>query len=135
MKTHFQQVEKEVGVGGAQVWALSIIQAQPDIGIGHLALAMDIHQTTASNLVRAMVASGLVVASRDGQDRRARQLRVTAAGVQVLGKAPQPFAGVLPRALAALDEATLTRLDHDLATLLEQLQADERAARIPLAQM
>lgn len=135
VKTHFQQVEKKAGVGGAQLWALSVIQAHPDIGVGGLAMAMDIHQTTASNLVKVMVSSALVIASRDGADRRAKQLRVTPGGARVLKKAPGPFSGVLPEALAALDEATLSRLDKDLGKLLDKLQADERASGIPLAQM
>jgi hypothetical protein len=52
-----------------------------------------------------------------------------------LRKAPGPFAGVLPDALAQLDPATLARLDHDLALLIDLLKADERGAGIPLAQM
>lgn len=135
VKTHFQQVEKKAGVGGAQLWALSVIQAQPDIGVGGLASAMDVHQTTASNLVKAMVTSDLVIASRDDADRRATLLRVTPRGARVLKKAPGPFSGVLPEALAALDDATLARLDDDLGKLLALLQTDERAAGIPLAQM
>jgi DNA-binding MarR family transcriptional regulator len=135
VKTHFQQVEKKAGVGGAQIWALSVIQAQPEIGVGGLARAMDVHQTTASNLVKAMVASELVVASRDVADRRATRLRVTPRGARVLKKAPGPFSGVLPEALAALDDDTLARLDSDLGKLLALLQTDERAAGIPLAQM
>jgi DNA-binding MarR family transcriptional regulator len=135
VKTHFQQVEKQAGVGGAQLWALSVIQSRPGIGVGGLALAMDIHQTTASNLVKAMVASALVSARRDGPDRRTTQLQLTAAGTRVLKKAPGPFAGVLPQALAALDARTLARLDRDLGKLLDKLQADAAAAQIPLAQM
>lgn len=135
VKTHFQQVERRAGVGGAQLWALSVIQAHPDIGVGGLALAMDIHQTTASNLVRTMAAAALVVVNRDGPDRRTTQLRLTPAGARVLKKAPGPFAGVLPGALAALDLETLARLDADLGKLLDKLQVDERAAGIPLAQM
>jgi hypothetical protein len=53
----------------------------------------------------------------------------------VLRKAPGPFAGVLPEALANLDSATLKRLDHDLALLIAALHPDERAAGMPLAQM
>ena len=135
VKTHFQQVEKRAGIGGAQLWALSVVHAQPDIGVGGLARAMDIHQTTASNLVKAMVTAGLLVASRDAADRRALCLRATANGVRVLKKAPGPATGVLPEALAALDAATLARLDDDLGQLLALLKADARAAGIPLAQM
>lgn len=135
VKTHFQQVEKQVGIGGAQVWALGVIQAQPGIGVGGLARAMDIHQTTASNLVKALVTAGLVAAEKSGADRRAVQLRVLAAGARLLRKAPGPLAGVLPRALEQLDADTLARLEHDLAALIDLLQADKRSGGIPLAQM
>jgi DNA-binding MarR family transcriptional regulator len=135
VKTHFQQVEKKAGIGGAQLWALSLIQAQPDIGVGGIARAMDVHQTTASNLVKAMLTAELVLATRDASDRRVTRLRVTARGARVLKKAPGPFSGVLPEALAALDDETLARLDDDLGKLLALLQTDERAAGIPLAQM
>ena len=135
VKKHFQQVEKKAGIGGAQLWALSVIRANPRIGVNDLARAMDIHQTTASNLVKALVASGLVATEKNGPDRRAVQLRVLLAGARVLRKAPGPFAGVLPEALSRLDAKTLARLDRDLASLLSELQADERAAGIPLAQM
>lgn len=135
VKTHFQQVEKQAGIGGAQLWALSVVAAQPDVGVGGLALAMDVHQTTASNLVRALTAAGLVQTRRDEQDRRAVRLGITPQGLAVLNQAPGPFAGVLPEALAALDDATLQRLDHDLGLLIACLQPDAEAEGIPLAQM
>ena len=135
VKTHFQQIEKRAGVGGAQLWALSVIRASPGIGVNDLAKAMDVHQTTASNLVKALVLNEMVAAEKNGADRRAVQLRILPAGKRVLGRAPGPFSGVLPDALARLDSDTLARLDEDLALLIKVLAADERAASIPLAQM
>jgi DNA-binding MarR family transcriptional regulator len=135
VKTHFQQVEKQAGIGGAQLWALSLVRDQPGIGVSALARAMDVHQTTASNLVRSLVEHGFVESHRSGIDRRASQLKITRAGARVVARAPGPFTGVLPQALAKLDEGTLQRLDSDLAALLEMLDTDKRAARIPLAQM
>ena len=135
VKTHFQQVEKKAGLGGAQVWALSLIQARPDIGVNGLARAMDVHQSTASNLVRVLVERELIAAAKNGPDRRTVQLRVLPAGRRVLRRAPGPFEGVLPNALASLDSRTLARLERDLAQLLAVLDTDERAANIPLGQM
>ncbi|MEO6407527.1 MAG: MarR family winged helix-turn-helix transcriptional regulator [Burkholderiaceae bacterium] len=135
VKTHFQQVEKKAGVGGAQLWALSVIRATPGIGVNSLAAAMDVHQTTASNLVKTLVTAEMITAEKNGPDRRAVQLRVLPSGNRVLRKAPGPFAGVLPGALATLDAETLKRLDHDLGLLIDALHADQRAAGIPLAQM
>jgi len=135
VKTHFQQVEKAAGVGGAQLWALSVIRGRPGLGVNDLARAMDVHQTTASNLVKAMVAADLVATEKSAADRRAVQLHLRPAGARVLRKAPGPFTGVLPQALESLDAAALARLERDLALLITALGADERAAGIPLAQM
>lgn len=133
IKTHFRQVEKDVGLGGAQVWALSLIAQSPGIGVGLLAREMDIHQSTASNLVRALIELGYVAAHKGGEDRRAVQLTVQPAGAKVLKRAPAPFAGLLPGALRSLDAATLARLEKDLDKLIAILHADRRGAHIPLA--
>ncbi|MGH8433836.1 MAG: MarR family winged helix-turn-helix transcriptional regulator [Pseudomonas sp.] len=134
VKTHFRQVEKKAGVGGAQLWALSVIRDTPGIGINELALAMDVHQSTASNLIKSLVEQELVVAERNGSDRREVQLRVMPAGAKVLRRAPGPLIGVLPQALASLDAQTLSRLDKDLGKLIAALDVDERGAGIPLGQ-
>ena len=133
VKTHFRQLERESGLGGAQVWALSVIESQPGIGATSLGKAMDIHQSTASNLVRGLVERGYVAAAREGSDRRNVALRILPPGQEVLRRAPAPLAGVLPNALATLDEATLLRLEQDLGSLIAQLDADETAGRIPLS--
>ena len=129
VKSHFQRVEQRTGLGGAQLWALSLVRDQPGIGVNGLAHAMDIHQSTASNLVRALSERGMLAVVRDGADRRAVQLRLLAA------QCPGPFAGVLPQALQALDAAALRRLESDLDRLIEVLGADRRAQRTPLAQI
>ena len=133
VKTHFRQVEREAGVGGAQVWALSVIERSPGIGVTDLARALDIHQSTASNLIKSLTERGLVAARREGADRRSVALRVLPPGQDVLRVAPGPFAGVLPDALASLDPATLARLEQDLAVLIKALHADETAGNVPLA--
>jgi DNA-binding MarR family transcriptional regulator len=135
VKTHFQQVEKRVGLGGAQVWALSVIRDAPDIGMGNLARAMNIHQSTASNLVKSLVDRGMVIAAKHGTDRRAVMLRLLPAGGRVLKRTPGPFAGVLPGALAALDQKTLKRMEADLKKLIGELHADAKAGKIPLAEL
>jgi len=135
VKSHFQQVEKTVGMGGAQVWALSVVREQPGIDVGALARAMSIHQSTASNLVRTLIDREMLVAVKQGADRRAVQLNLLPAGARVLKNAPGPFAGLLPDALKAMPPQTLARLQQDLDQLLERIAADEAAAHIPLSQL
>jgi DNA-binding MarR family transcriptional regulator len=134
VKTHFRQVEKTAGVGGAQLWALSLIRDAPGMGVNDLARAMDVHQSTASNLVKSLVEQGMIVVTKNSTDRRTVQLRTLPAGAKVLRRAPEPFAGVLPDALNSLDLKTLARLENDLGKLIEALDVDERDAGVPLGQ-
>lgn len=135
VKTHFQQVEKLAGLGGAQVWALSVVRDRPGIGVNDLARALDVRQPTASNLVKALAEHDFIEVRKDERDGRAVMLHLRPAGARVLRRAPGPFQGVLPEALASLDPATLDRLEQDLAVLIKVLGADERAANIPLGQL
>lgn len=135
VRSHFQQVEKQAGLGGAQVWALSVVRDHPGIGVGELARSMDIHQSTASNLVKALQHKNLISLTKAAQDRRNVQLHVLPAGLASLAQVPGPFEGVLPGALGELSPDTLQRLDQDLGTLIKLLKADEQAGGIPLAQL
>lgn len=134
VKAHFRQVERDTGIGGAQLWALSEIRATPGIGVNDLARALDVHQSTASNLVKSLLDKGLVMADRSGRDRRIVLLSLLPAGAALLDAAPAPFAGVLPGALAGLDVATLNRLETDLASVIALLKADPASAKVPLAE-
>jgi DNA-binding MarR family transcriptional regulator len=135
VKAHYRLVEKQAGVGGAPLWALSVIKACPGIGMTDLAHAMDVHQSTASNLVKLLIERGMITATKSGTDKRAVILRIAPAGAKVLRNAPKPFTGILPGALASLDARTLARLEKDLGKLIKVLEADEAAAKIMLAEL
>jgi len=135
IRSHFRQVESQSGLGGAQVWALSLISAQPGMGVGDVAKAMDTHQSTASNLVKVLLRKQLVVMNKSALDKRVAELHISAAGQTLLAGIPGPFEGVLPGALAQLDAHTLARLHGDLGLLIDALHADESAGSIPLAHL
>lgn len=135
VRSNFQQVEKQVGLGGAQVWALSVVRDQPGIGMGGLAKSMDIHQSTASNLIKTLLRKELISTSKATEDRRNVQLHILPAGLAVLSQVSGPFEGVLPLALAKLPQENLLRLDQDLGALIALLKADEQAGAIPLAEL
>ena len=135
VRTHFRQVEKQVGLGGAQVWALSLVKDNPGIGTGGIASNMDIHQSTASNLIKALLRKELITMEKATDDRRNVRLELLPAGLELLTKVAGPFEGVLPVALGALSAETLTRMDQDLCKLIELLKADETAEEIPLAEI
>lgn len=133
VKTHFQRSEKVSGLGGAQLWALSLIAQQPGIQVTDLAKAMDIHQSTASNLIRQLVQKSYIRTAKQGADRRTVHLFAEPSGQTLLNNAPGPYSGVLPDALNELDDKTLASLQRDLSTLIERLRISEDASQIPLA--
>ncbi len=135
IRTHFRQVEKQVGLGGAQVWALSVIRDHPGIGMGAVATNMDIHQSTASNLIKTLLRKGLITLEKAPQDRRNVRLTILPMGAALLTEVSGPFEGILPGALAKLGPATLARLDRDLGELIGLLRADEAAGETPLADL
>jgi DNA-binding MarR family transcriptional regulator len=132
VKNHFRSVERKAGISGAQVWALSVVNASPGAGMNQLAKAMDLHQSTASNLVRTLVASGMLVSAREGEDRRAVQLYLTTKGHKVLAKVPGPFTGILPEALMLLDTQTLERLDRDLLKVVRSIDPNAHGENVPI---
>jgi DNA-binding MarR family transcriptional regulator len=135
VRTHFRQTEKDVGLGGAQIWALAVIKANPGIGMGGVASHMETHQSTASNLIKSLLRKELISLAKAPDDRRNVRLKILPAGSRLLKKAPGPFEGVLPEALGQMNAQTLLRLDQDLGELIALLNADESAAQTPLAQL
>lgn len=135
VRTHFREVERTAGIGGAQLWALSVIGQRPGIGVSELARALDIHQTTASNLVKALVEQALIATQPSETDRRAVALSVTLQGKRILKSAPTPFSGVLPAALQKMTPKQLARLEKDLGALIAEVAPKANAARTPLADL
>ncbi|WP_157315025.1 MarR family winged helix-turn-helix transcriptional regulator [Chitinibacter sp. GC72] len=127
VRKHFQSVEHELGISGAQLWALSEIDAQPGLTLSVLAKAMSLHQSTTSNLVEKLVSSGLVERKRSSQDARSVRLYPTQYGADKLSLAPHPVKGLLPDALGRLPAPALARLHESLSSLLDtmsQLELD-----------
>lgn len=133
---HFQLVQEQCGVSGAQLWALWEVSRRPGIKVGELAGMMSIHQSTASNLVEKLESKALFRRKRSGHDQRVVQLFVTARGVSVLKRAPAPMRGVLGDALDQLPSAALQKLEEALASVLERIELrDNRAAKRPLSDL
>lgn len=125
---HSAQIEKQCGVSGAQLWVMQELLERPGLRMGELAGKMSIHQTTASNLVDALVKKAYVRKARDQPDHRVVTLTLTVEGQAVIAGAPQPARGLLPSALAQLDAASLAHLNQGLSALLAVIAPDDRQA-------
>lgn len=122
---HFEDIEKSIGVSGAQLWALSEIMEAGTITISNIAKAMSVHQSTASNLVEKLEIHGLVERVRSTQDRRVVEVRMTPVGLDTLAEAPGPYRGILPDALMRMPQNELLELRCTLHKLLGYLEKNK----------
>lgn len=131
---HSAWIEKQCGISGAQLWIMQELHETPGLRVGEIAERLAIHQTTASNLLDALVKTGRVIKRRDEADQRVVKLELSKEGNALLAEAPSPARGLLPEALAKMDEAGLQALNQGLQALLNVIeqQVDESYALQPL---
>lgn len=116
-RRHDADVRRIAGISGSQLWALSEIASSAGMRVNDLSERMALHQTTASNLINALVERNLVRRERDTEDQRVVRLHVTTDGKKMLLKAPGPYAGLLVDALRNLPAPDQKRLQKALAVL------------------
>ena len=129
VREQFHRVDSGAGLGTVQAWALSIIEAQPGIGVARLASALDVCQPTASNVVKSLCGRGLIERRRGASDRRTVQLFVLDEGRSLLPRARSVFSGPLASALSTLDAKTLLELGEDLRKVLARMPSASAAQR------
>ena len=130
---HSAWIEKQSGVTGAQLWVMQELHETAGLRVGEIAEKLAIHQTTASNLLDALVKKGLVIKARDTIDQRVVKLALSEPGKLLIRRAPTPARGLLPEALRKLDQDSLTELNKGLRALLDVIdQVDESNGLQPL---
>ncbi len=112
------RVRRTTGLSGSQLWALDEVARAAGITVNELAGRLALHQTTASNLINALVERRLIRRARDRRDQRVVHLHVTAEGADLLAHSPGPRSGLLLDALRQIAADDLHNLAHSLATLL-----------------
>lgn len=121
-RVHDADVRRTASVSGSQLWALSEIARSTGMSVNALSKRMALHQTTASNLVNALVERKLIRRVRDGTDQRVVQLHVATEGRRMLERAPGPHAGLLVDALRHLNATQLAQLRRGLEMLVAVMQ-------------
>ncbi len=125
---HYHRVRKNLGVSGAQLWALAEIGDARGVTVGALSARLAIHQSTASNLVEALESGGLVERRRNSDDGRVVNLYLTGRGTRLMRNAPKPLRGVLQQALCDMPVQSLRDLHDTLDDLLGQMHVRGHAA-------
>ncbi len=109
------------GISASQAWALAEIARTPGLIVSELGKTMAIHPSTTSNMLDKMQKRGLIRRERIDADHRVVHLFVTPVGERLLTQLPGPVTGLLPDALAQLDDRQIDQVNAALSLILEKM--------------
>jgi DNA-binding MarR family transcriptional regulator len=125
--------EREFGIGSAQLFVLQQLADSPVDSINDLADRTYTHPSSVSVVVRRLVEQGLVVRRAAVDDRRRRELRLTAMGRRVVARAPVTAQVRLIHALLELPESQLGSLERVLRRVVKTMGAARQPAEMLFA--
>jgi len=128
VRRHYGAIERDCGLGGAQLWALAEIARSPGSSVRELSAALAIHQATASNLIDRLSSLGLIRRARSGVDRRVAELFPSRKGEALLRRAPKPAIGILQDALMQMPATAVEELNRCLDQLIACMKIRSPAA-------
>lgn len=137
-----QQTQGQAGISAAQLFVLSSLADGAASSITELGRKTYTDRTSVADVVERLAAAGMVERSRSRADRRRMEVRITAAGREVLRHAPQPPTTLLVAGMDALRERELDALTEGLKRLANEMGLEaapapmlfeDEAARRPAA--
>jgi DNA-binding MarR family transcriptional regulator len=126
IQEHSKAILRKTGLSGPQVWALSIVGAEPDLSLGELAERLFAHPSTVSGIVDRLEKRGAIRRAVNPLDGRGIRLSLTPQGRRLLKRSPPPFQVGLRAAIEDLPSSQLRQLRRGL----EQVVKDTSARRV-----
>jgi DNA-binding MarR family transcriptional regulator len=112
--------DRELGIGPAQLSALSVLVFGGPQSLASLAEAEQVKPPTMSRMVTALLRAKLIHRRTDKQDRRALIIEATEKGVRIMQEGRRRRVETLAAAVQALQPDEIKRL-HEAAQLMEHL--------------
>jgi len=122
IQDYSQEVSKQFGITGPQLWALKIISADGSLSLGELTKKMYLHPSTVSGVVDRLEKKGYVARDRGREDRRVVTVHLTPEGKKLVKKAPNPIQGKMVYGLKKLERRKLNSI-YDSVQKLVQIMA------------
>ncbi len=129
IELYSQEIYKSFGLTGPQLWALKTLSRRGPLATTDLARALAVQPSTLSVLVDRLVKRGLVRRHRPREDRRFVELELTAAGVALAARAPEPAQGRLLHGLRELSPRQVKTLRASVEQLVTMMEASDVEAR------
>lgn len=114
------------GITGSQFFVLQKINSKGRMTVSEVAEKLSVSLSAITALVDRLVQAGLVVRSRDEQDRRLVWLEATDQGREILGKCIESRRQVAVKYFGVLTEADLQKLLEIYEKVLATMKAEEK---------
>lgn len=124
VQQYSEEVLKEFGVTGPQLWALRTIYDEGQISMGALSQRMYLHMSTVSGVVDRLEKKGYVERTRGPSDRRVVKISLTKEGKTLVQRGPEAAQGKLLHGLESLSqqEVKIIRSSLDKVVRLMEIQ-------------
>lgn len=129
IELYSQEIYKSFGLTGPQLWVLKTLSRRGPLATTDLARALAVQPSTLSVLVDRLVRRGLVRRHRPREDRRFVELELTAEGVALAARAPEPAQGRLLHGLRGLSPRQVRAIRASVERLVEMMEATDVEAR------
>lgn len=117
----YRQLEQATGLSSAEVRALTLVAQHPGLTVSSLASKMRLSLPSISNMLRHLVASGLVTRTRLEKDQRTVLLHATPQAEAQLSQSRGGGSGLLKTLIDELDDTGLQQLNGGLQAMLQRL--------------
>lgn len=129
LHTYSQDVYRNFGLTGPQLWALKTLQRAGSLSTGDLAVALAVHQSSVSILIDRLERRGLVRRVRGSRDRRVVRIELTRRGAALSAMAPEPAQGRLLHGLRAMSPRDVRQVRRSVDRLVAAMEAGETEPR------
>jgi len=123
-QNYSQEIYREFGVTGPQLWALKTISQNKDLSLKELGEAMYLHPSSMTGLIDRLEKRGFALRKRDERDRRVVKIRLTPKGTGLVKKSPNPIQGKLIHGLKNLKRGKLNSIFSSTRKLVEIMEAE-----------
>ena len=120
-----EQVLKEFGVTGPQLWVLRVIYREGRLSMGDLSERMYLHISTVSGVVDRLAHKGYVERNREKPDRRVVKISLTKEGKRVVQRAPEAAQGKLLHGLESLSRKEVKGIHASLEKVVRLMEIQD----------
>jgi MarR family transcriptional regulator, organic hydroperoxide resistance regulator len=129
VELYSQEVFKNFGLTGPQLWALKTLRRHGPLATSALAQSLAVQSSTLSVLVDRLERRGLVRRVRPRADRRFVEIALTPKGLALAARAPEAAQGRLLHGLARLSPARQRSIQKAVDQLVAMMEATDMEVR------